>query len=111
VQVRRHKPDLRLTARAVHTLTEDVPAPPDVVRDFYTDLDNLTFVHPLVVSVRGMSRTETAGGYRQTYRVRDRIPLGRYTLPISYVARLDVPRAGDVIAEARQFPGYACTAP
>jgi Polyketide cyclase / dehydrase and lipid transport len=104
VQVRRHKPDLRLTARAVHTLTEDVPAPPDVVRDFYTDLDNLTFVHPLVVSVRGMSRTETAGGYRQTYRVRDRIPLGRYTLPISYVARLDVPRAGDVIAEARQFP-------
>jgi Polyketide cyclase / dehydrase and lipid transport len=91
-------------ARAERTLTEEVPAPPAEVRTFYTDLDNLRIVHPLVVSVRAMTRTETADGYRRTYRVRDRIPLGRFSLPISYVARLHVPEAGDVIAEARQFP-------
>ena len=28
-------------ARAERTMTEDVPAPPDVVRDFYVDLDSL----------------------------------------------------------------------
>jgi len=91
-------------ASAQRTLTEEVPAPPDEVRDFYTHLDNMTIVHPLVVSVRTTARTETADGYVQTYRVKDRIPLGPFTLPITYVARLRVPRAGDVVSEARQFP-------
>ena len=38
----------------------------------------------------------------QTYRVRDRIPLGPVTA--RYAARLQVPAAGNVIAEARQYP-------
>ena len=46
-----------------------------------------------------------------TYRVHDRIPLGPFTLRTSYVARLHVLQAGGVVAEARQYPGYACTAP
>lgn len=85
-------------------LSEDVPAPPEDVRDFYVDLDNIKVVHPLVVSVQTISRSETADGYQQTYRVRDRIPLGRLAIKISYVARLQVPAHGDVITEARQFP-------
>ena len=48
--------------------------------------------------------SQTADGYVQTYRVQDRIPLGPLQLPISYVARLHVPKAGEVTAEARQFP-------
>ena len=86
------------------TLTEDVPGPPDDVRGFYADLDNIKLVHPLVVSVRTVGRSETTDGYVQTYRVGDRIPMGPLRLRTSYVARLYVPVTGDVLSEARQFP-------
>ena len=91
-------------ARAEHTVSEEIPAPPDEVRDFYVDLDNIKRVHPLVVAVRATDRRQTADGYVQGYRVQDRIPLGPLRLRISYVARLHVPDVGDVTAEARQFP-------
>ncbi|OBG62660.1 SRPBCC family protein [Mycobacterium sp. E3339] len=90
---------------AERTLTEDVPAPPHRVRDFYVDLDNIKLVHPLIVSVQTLSRSETADGYQQTYRVVDRIPLGPFTLRTAYRARLRVPAAGDVLTEADQPPG------
>lgn len=91
-------------AHAAETLTEEIPATPDQVRDFYVDLDNIKVVHPLVVSVQTISRSETADGYVQTYRVRDRIPLGAFALRISYWARVEVLVHGDVLTEARQFP-------
>lgn len=91
-------------AHAAETLTEEVPATPDEVRDFYVDLNNIKVVHPLVVSVQTISRGETADGYVQTYRVRDRIPLGRLAIGISYWARVEVPLHGEVLTEARQFP-------
>jgi hypothetical protein len=89
---------------AAETITEEIPAAPDKVRDFYVDLDNIKVVHPLVVSVQTISRSETADGYVQTYRVRDRIPLGAFAIRISYRARVAVPVHGDVLTEARQFP-------
>jgi hypothetical protein len=91
-------------ARAERTVSDDIPASPDAVRDFYVDLNNIKRVHPLVVAVRATDRQQTADGYLQGYRVQDRIPLGPLHLRISYVARLHVRDAGDVIAEARQFP-------
>jgi len=91
-------------AHATETLTEEIPAAPDKVRDFYVDLDNIKVVHPLVVSVQTISRSESADGYVQTYRVRDRIPLGPLAMRISYWARVEVPLHGDVLTEARQFP-------
>jgi Polyketide cyclase / dehydrase and lipid transport len=91
--------------RVERTLYEDVPGPSDDVRAFFVDLDSIKLVHPLVVSVQTLSRINTAdGGYVQTYRVGDRIPLGPLHLRTSYVARLDVPVTGDVSSEARQFP-------
>jgi hypothetical protein len=87
-----------------HTLSDEIPAPPDQVRDFYVDLDNIKVVHPLVVSVKTLSCSETSDGYQQTYRVHDRIPLGPLSIRITYWARVDVPVHGDVITEARQFP-------
>jgi hypothetical protein len=93
-----------LIAHAERVVADDVPAPPEDVRAFYTDLNNIKTVHPLVVSVRAIARAETADGYRQSYRVRDRIPLGPLTLPTSYVAHLTVPTEGDVVTEARQSP-------
>ena len=90
-------------AHTARTLSEEIPAPPDQVRDFYVDLDNIKVVHPLVVSVQTLSRDHTADGYQQTYRVRDRIPLGPLSLGIAYWARVEVPQHGDVITEARQF--------
>jgi hypothetical protein len=92
-------------AHAERTLSEQVPAPPDQVRDFYVDLDNIKLVHPLIVSVEVVSRDETPEGYQQSYRVIDRIPLGPFTLQITYQARLHVPTVGDVTTEADQSPG------
>jgi hypothetical protein len=91
-------------AHAERTISEEIPAAPDVVRDFYVDLDNIKEFHPLVVAVEVLSHEPTAGGYQKTYRVRDRIPLGPLTLPITYWAQVHVPKDGDVITEARQFP-------
>lgn len=90
---------------AEKTLSEHVPAPPEEVRAFYVDLDNIKLVHPLIVSVETTSRTQTPNGYRQSYRVVDRIPLGPFTMQITYQARLDVPTEGDVLTEADQSPG------
>jgi hypothetical protein len=92
-------------ASAERTLCQEITAAPDDVRAFYVELDNIKLVHPLVVSVRTTTRSHTADGYVQTYRVRDRIPLRLFTLRTTYSARLYVPAVGDVIAEARQFPG------
>jgi hypothetical protein len=92
-------------AHAERTLSEDVPAPPEQVRDFYVNLDNIKLVHPLIVSVQTMSRTQTPDGYRQSYRVVDRIPLGPFTMQITYQARLHVPTEGDVLTQADQSPG------
>lgn len=92
-------------AHAEHTLTEDVPAPPGEVRDFYVDLDNIKLVHPLIVSVEMLSRSETPAGVDLRYRVRDRIPFGPLGMTITYRARLRVPAEGDVLTEADQTPG------
>ncbi len=78
-------------AHAETELSEDVPAPPEEVRAFYVDLDNIKLVHPLIVSVQTTSRTQTPDGYRQSYRVIDRIPLGPLTIKIAYQARLARP--------------------
>ena len=86
-------------ARAERTLSEEVPAPPDDVRDFYVDLDNIKLVHPLIVSVQATSRSETPEGYLQSYRVVDRTPLGPLTMRITYRARLHVRTDGDVLTE------------
>ena len=91
-------------AHAERTISEEIPAAPDAVRDFYVDLDNIKGLHPLVVSVDVLSHEQTSGGYHTTYRVRDRIPLGPVSLGIAYWARVEVPSGGDVVTEARQFP-------
>lgn len=92
-------------ARAERTLTEDVPAAPEVVRAFYVDLGTLQVVHPLIVSVQEVSRVEDADGYRQTYRVTDNVRMGPFRFQIAYQAVLQVPLHGDVQTEADQSPG------
>jgi polyketide cyclase/dehydrase/lipid transport protein len=94
----------RWITRVERTLTEDVPGSPNDVRAFYSDLNNIKLVHPLVVSVRTVDRRETADGYVHTYRIGDLIPLGPLRLRTNYTARLHVPVTGDVLSEARQFP-------
>jgi hypothetical protein len=93
-----------LVAGAQRVISEEIPAPPEDVRAFYTDLNNIRTVHPLVVSVSVTSKTPLANGYSETWRVKDRIPLGPFTLPVSYVTHMTVTTVGDVIAEAWQFP-------
>ncbi|MDT5208321.1 MAG: hypothetical protein QOF67_736 [Mycobacterium sp.] len=94
---------------AERTNSEEIPAAPDTVRDFYVDLDNIKEFHPLVVSVQLLLRSQIDDGYQQSYRVRDRIPLGLLSMPISYWAQVQVPADGDVITEARQFPRVRLT--
>jgi len=93
------------SVHADRTVSERVPAPPDAVRDFYIDLDNIKLVHPLIVSVETLSRSETQDGYQQSYRVVDRIPLGPFTIRTAYQTRLRVTVTGDVLTEADQSPG------
>ena len=81
-----------------------IPASPARVRDFYVDLANIVTLHPLVVEVRSLSKTPTADGYRELYRIKDVVPLGVLRLPISYTAQLAVPDRGPVRTCARQFP-------
>jgi hypothetical protein len=57
------------------------------------------------VSVESVERIQTPDGYQHSYRVVDRIPLGPFTMQITYRARLNVPRDGDVLTEADQSPG------
>lgn len=57
------------------------------------------------MSVQLLSRTETADGYRVSYQVVDRIPLGPIAMKVTYRARLQVPVDGDVHTEADQSPG------
>ena len=87
-----------------HVVSDEVPAAPKDVRDFYCDMHNITQLHPLVVSVEAIHRDETADAYTQTYRIRDRIPFGPVTIGITYTASVHVPTTGDVLTEARQFP-------
>lgn len=89
---------------AERVVSDVVPAPPEVVRAFYVDLDNLTLLHPFLVSVRTVSRSAKPSGYQQTYLIRENIPVGPIQLPIRFVAELDVPDTGDVVALSRQFP-------
>lgn len=89
---------------AQRTISEVIPAAPDNVRDFYVDLDNLRTLHPLIVAVQRTARTVGPDGFVSDYRVQDRIPLGRTTLPVTYTATLHVPVEGEVWTEARQFP-------
>ena len=63
-------------SKTERTLTEEVPAPPNEVRDYYVDLNNIKLVHPLIVSVEQTSRSQTPDGYRQSYRVVDQISVG-----------------------------------
>ena len=86
------------------TLVEQIPAAPEAVRGYWVDLARIAEVHPLVVAVRTLSHRVTDDGYEQTYSVKDRVPLGFLTLPISYTATLRVPTVGAVTAQARQFP-------
>lgn len=92
-------------ARSEHVLVECVPAPPALVRAFYSDLDALRAVHPLIESVHLLRQRQGAAGVERTHRVRDRIPFGPVTLPVVYTARVTVPAAGDLVTAARQFPG------
>ncbi len=87
-----------------HVVVDDVPAEPAAVREFYCDLHNITRFHPLVVSVEATGREVGDDAVTQTYRIRDRIPLGPFRLGITYTARVEVPAIGDVLTEARQFP-------
>ena len=88
-----------------HTLVEQIPGAPEAVRSYYVDLDRIAEVHPLAVAVRTLSHRITDEGYETTYRVKDLIPLGFLTLPISYTATLTVPAAGAVTAHVEMLAG------
>ena len=86
-------------------VVEDIPAPPAEVRAYYVDLKNLAALHPLIVSVNTISDSVTDGVHETTYRIKDRVPVGLLTLPVTYTAIMRVPVDGPVTSRALQFPG------
>ena len=91
-------------SRSRFELREEVPAAPDDVRTFYTDLANMKLVHPLVVAVACLADQQDVRGRRRDYRVRDRIPFGPFSLCVTYRATVLIAPDGVVHTEARQFP-------
>ena len=86
-------------------VVEDIPAPPAEVRAYYVDLKNLAALHPLIVSVNTISDSVTDGVHETTYRIKDRVPVGLLTLPVTYTAIMRVPGDGPETSRALQFPG------
>lgn len=91
------------------TLTQEIPASPAEVRAVYVDLDNIADFHPLVTSVRTLTRRTTGDGYEQVYRIKDVVPLNfrgkRFLrLPVRYTAEVRVPADGPVTTRSIQFP-------
>lgn len=91
------------------TLTQEIPASPAEVRAVYVDLDNIADFHPLVTSVRTLTRRTTGDGYEQVYRIKDVVPLNfrgkRFLrLPVRYTAEVRVPADGPVTTRSTQFP-------
>lgn len=97
-------------SRSRFELGEEVPGAPDDVRTFYTDLANMRLVHPLVVAVDCLADRQDARGRRRDYRVRDRIPLGPFSLGVTYRATVLIAPGGVVRTEARQFPSVRLSA-
>ncbi len=94
---------VRLIGHADRTLSESVPADPDVVREYCVDLRHLPDVHP-DGPIRTVSRRATTDDDELVYRVQDGVPLGFVTLPLVYTVRLRVPIAGSVSAETHPVP-------
>lgn len=90
-------------------LCEEVPGAPDDVRTFYTDLNNMKLVHPLVVAVDRVGDRQDAQGHRRDYRVRDRVLFGPLRLAVTYRATVLIAPDGVVHTEARQFPKVRLT--
>lgn len=93
-----------MTGTVDRTVAEHIPAPPDEVRAHYVDLTNLAAVHPLIESVTVIADALTDGARETTYRIRDRVPLGPITIPVTYTAVMRVPPDGPVTSRAIQFP-------
>lgn len=89
-------------------LEQSIPgAPPHQVREFYVDLDKLKTLHPFLQDAQRLERTELPDGYRQRYRIRERIPFGPLPIGIRFIAELTVPDHGPVTSVSRQFPHIA----
>lgn len=91
-------------AQTRHQLSAGVAAPPARVRDFYTDLTNMTLVHPLVESVHCVHRRSDSAGEHRDYEVKDRISFGPLTLAVKYDASVLITPEGIVKTQAHQFP-------
>ncbi|MDO3638167.1 SRPBCC family protein [Mycolicibacterium arseniciresistens] len=79
------------------TLTEFVPTDPATIRGFYTDLQNLKAVHPLILTVR-----EVAPG---RWRVQERNAIGPLAIRMWYSVQMDVDVDGDVIGDSQAHLG------
>ena len=93
----------RVIGHAERTLSESVPAAPDVVRDFCVDPATIETLHPHV-SLRRMPAGASAGADDQDYRVSDSLALGLFAVPLHYTVHLRIPIAGAVTAEAHPVP-------
>ena len=65
-------------AHAERTISDEIPAPPDEVRDFYVDLDNIKDLHPLVVSVQLLEHTKPPRATRRPTGCATGFHWGRY---------------------------------
>lgn len=83
-----------------------IPVAPEVVRDFFSTLNNHPKIHPLIIAIHP-TKTITAldGTTVQYYRIQDQIHQGPFTFRITYRVSMNVNTEGEIISDAYQFPG------
>ncbi|GCE23399.1 SRPBCC family protein [Dictyobacter kobayashii] len=83
-----------------------IAAPPEKVKTFLTSLHNHRQIHPLIVDIQLVETpiTHADGSLVSHYRVRDRIPLGPFTISVTYSVTMQITANGDLNSTAAQFP-------
>lgn len=83
-----------------------IAAPPETVRGFLAKTTNLSEIHPYIVQIQHLNRTQAPDGVSvDYYRIRDCLKLGPLTLCITYRASASVNAAGELISDAYYSPG------
>lgn len=90
-------------AQADFSLSIEIPAPLEGVREFLADLHRIRVLHPLIVGVDDLPANPARPAARQ-FQVFDRLKLGPLPLRIRYRAEIEVTSADEVRGTAWQFP-------
>lgn len=92
-------------ARAMFTKSIYIAASPSVVKASLADYSHHSVIHPLIVRVEALAPTTTPEGTAlRRYKITDRVRMGPFTFPITYLATISESADGALVSDAYQQP-------